>query len=141
MIADHRVSKESGKLIQSRDHLRDRSKGIEELKQQVLTYFEDREAASDYLDELSKCYPRYRRDQFNIIRNVATMYPNHLTMALEKCSQESLFSANDFRDVVHYLATLADDGCDTKTDTARPKKSGIQVATRPIQTYTDILKG
>lgn len=49
VIADHRVSKESGKLIQSRDHLRDRSKGIEELKQQVLTYFEDRGAASDYL--------------------------------------------------------------------------------------------
>lgn len=141
VIADHRVSKESGKLIQSRDHLRDRSKGIEELKQQVLTYFEDREAASDYLGELSKRYPRYRRDQFNIIRDVATMYPNHLTMALEKCSQESLFSANDFRDVVHYLAILADDGCDTKPDTERPKKSGIQVATRPIQAYTDILKG
>ena len=36
----------------NRDHLRDRSKGIEELKQQVLTYFEDREVASDYLGEL-----------------------------------------------------------------------------------------
>lgn len=69
------------------------------------------------------------------------MYPNHLTIALEKCSQESLFSANDFRDVVHYLAILADDGCDTKPDTERPKKSGIQVATRSLQAYTDILKG
>ncbi|MBR2756810.1 MAG: IS21 family transposase, partial [Exiguobacterium sp.] len=141
VIADHRVSKESGKLIQSRDHLRDRSKGTEELKQQALAYFEDREAASDYLDELSRRYPRYRRDQFNIIRDVATMYPNHLTTAQEKCSQEGLFSANDFRDVIHYLAILTDDGHDPKPDTERPKKSGIQVATRPLQAYTDILKG
>lgn len=69
------------------------------------------------------------------------MYPNNLTTALETYSQESLFSANDFRGVVHYLAIPMDDGCNTKPDTEHPKKSGIQIEMWSPEDYIDILKG
>lgn len=39
VIAEHLISSEKGKLIQNRHHNRNRSRGIEELKQRLISYF------------------------------------------------------------------------------------------------------
>ena len=44
IIAEHQISSEKGKLIKNRNHTRDRSKGIEELKRNVISHFEEKEA-------------------------------------------------------------------------------------------------
>ncbi|PAF19775.1 IS21 family transposase, partial [Shouchella clausii] len=57
IIAEHDISVEKGKLIQNRNHTRDRSKGIEEFKQRLISSFEDQKQAAAYFDKISKEYP------------------------------------------------------------------------------------
>lgn len=47
-IAEHPISNEKGELFQNRNHLRNRSKQIEELKVQVLSHFRMNEQATSY---------------------------------------------------------------------------------------------
>ena len=70
IIAEHQISSEKGKLIKNRNHTRDRSKGIEELKRNVISHFEEKEAICAYLDEICLKYARYRRDQLGILQTV-----------------------------------------------------------------------
>lgn len=46
-----------GKFIQNRHHTRDRSKGINELKQRLISYFIDQTQITAYLYEISQKYP------------------------------------------------------------------------------------
>ena len=56
VLAEHQISSEKGKLIQNRNHTRDRSKGIEELKKNVISHFEEQEDALTYVDEICLKY-------------------------------------------------------------------------------------
>ncbi|MDF1511764.1 IS21 family transposase, partial [Robertmurraya sp. DFI.2.37] len=85
VIAEHLISSEKGKLIQNRHHTRDRSKGVEELKQRLISYFENQTQVAAYLDEISQRYPRYRRDQFSIIYKVIQQYPALMDIVMTKC--------------------------------------------------------
>ena len=143
VIAKHLVSSEKGKLIQNRHHIRDRSKGIEELKQRLVSHFEDQDQAAAYLDEISQRYPRYRRDQFAIISKVIQQYPLLIDTVLTKCRVEKLYNANDFRDIAHHLDTLRDESIE-KVESFRSSltnHSHIKAPTRSLQAYTSILGG
>ncbi|MGW5984208.1 IS21 family transposase, partial [Bacillus mycoides] len=106
VIAEHSISNEKGKLIQHLHHIRDRSKGIEEFKQQLVSHFEDQERATSYLNEICLRYPRYRRDQLIIIQNVIEKYPMWIEATLTKCLIDKLYSANDFRDIANHQNAL-----------------------------------
>ena len=140
-IAEHPISNEKGKLIQNRNHLRDRSKQIEELKVQVLSHFQMNEQATPYIKEILKRYPRYRRDQLLILLKVAEEYPTYLEAALTKSIDEQLYSANDFRDVVAYLVKEELDSS-VEIHSSSPKTiPKITISTRSMNTYTTILGG
>ena len=143
VIAEHLISSEKGKLIQNRHHTRDRSKGIEELKQHLISSFEDQTQATAYLNEINKRYPRYRRDQFAIIFKVIQRFPDLIDTVLTKCMNENLYNANDFRDIAHYLDTMRDELIeeDQSIYTGRPKHPHIKAFTRSLNTYTSILGG
>lgn len=141
VIADHPVSSERGKLIQSRHHLRDRSHGIDELKQHLTGHFTDEEKATHYLEELCKKFPRYKREQLAIIENVIHDYGPQLDQSLEKCTQEKLYSANDFRDVARYLSSNTSPIAESRVHSIGKHVSDIQVNTRPLSTYVSILRG
>lgn len=141
IIAEHQLSDEKGKLIQNRNHLRDTSTQIDELKKQVLTYFQMSETATTYIEEILKRYPRYRRDQLLILLKVAEEHPNYLESAVNKSVAEQLYSANDFRDVVDYLIKEElDENIEVQKDSPKimPK---ITISTRSMDTYTTILGG
>lgn len=70
-LAKHVVSKEKGILVKNRSHSRDCSKGIEVLKSSIVAAFESEEHANEYIDEVLNRYPRYRRDQLEILRSMA----------------------------------------------------------------------
>ena len=57
IIAEHHISSEKGKLIQNRNHTRDRSKGIEELKQRLISSLKIRHRQLLILMKLAKVYP------------------------------------------------------------------------------------
>ncbi|MEC1895239.1 IS21 family transposase [Cytobacillus firmus] len=143
IIAEHDISVEKGKLIQNRNHTRDRSKGIEEFKQRLISSFEDQKQAAAYFDKISKEYPRYRRDQFAIIQQVVQKYPAFIDSVMTKCMTEKLVSANDFRDIAHHLYTSNQQPVqEIESLSAKPAKhSSIKASTRSLNTYTSILGG
>ena len=140
-LAEHVISPEKGKLIQNRNHLRDRSKQIEALKMQVLTHFKMSEQAISYVEEIFKRYPRYRRDQLLILLKVAEEYPPFLEAALTKCIKEKLYSANDFRDLVSYLVKEKPDFLVEIQNSSPIETPKIAISTRSLDTYTTILGG
>jgi hypothetical protein len=143
IITEHIISAEKGKLIQNRHHTRDRSKGIEELKKRLISYFEDQTKAAVYFDEISQRYPRYRRDQFAIIYKVIQQYPSLIDTVLAKCTIEKLYNANDFRDIAHHLNNLRDEPVkEIQSFYANPAKHPpIKASTRSLNAYTSILGG
>lgn len=143
VIAEHIISAEKGKLIQNRHHTRDRSKGVEELKNRLISYFENQTQAAVYFDEISQRYPRYRRDQFGIIHRVIQQYPALINTVMTKCMTEQLYSANDFRDIAHYLDKVpVEQSNEIQFFYITPAKhSHIKASTRSINAYTSILGG
>jgi hypothetical protein len=67
LLAKHQIPEGRGLLIKDRKHTRDRSKGIDAFIDTVANQFEETDVAHDYLDKLREKYPRYIRDQLQII--------------------------------------------------------------------------
>lgn len=143
ILAEHKISNEKGRLIKNRNHSRDRSKGIEEIKQSVISNFEKQEDARAYIDEICEIYTRYRRDQLAILLSVIKNDPEWINQALQKCIYEKLYSANDFRDVVNYFSKSNTESISAiyKSNIVPTSKTKIKVTTRTISTYTSILEG
>ncbi|PUB01651.1 IS21 family transposase [Paenisporosarcina sp. OV554] len=145
IIAEHQISAEKGKLIKNRNHSRDRSKGIEEFKQRVISSFEEQEAAMTYVDEICLKYTRYRRDQLAILETVIKNNPEWINQTLQKCLIEKLYSANDFRDVVSHFKKVNTESESLpiikESSNVRLAKIKIDVTTRSLSAYTRILGG
>lgn len=105
-LAVHSLSKGKGQLIKNSDHGRDRSKGIQAYIETVKESFEDQEEIQLLLDQIKKRYPRYMRDQLQILQKTVKEYGPFIQLALKTCIEKDLWSANDFRDVVKHLAEI-----------------------------------
>ncbi|WP_299833884.1 hypothetical protein [uncultured Metabacillus sp.] len=104
IIAKHKVPEGKGVLVKDRNHSRDRSKGIDAFINTVIQQFEDKEQAYDYIQLVREKYPRYIRDQLQIIiRETKENDPQILSAALNECMKRKLFSATDFSDIVAYV--------------------------------------
>ncbi|MEM5018699.1 IS21 family transposase [Metabacillus indicus] len=143
ILTTHSVSSEKGKLIQNRHHTRDRSKGIQEIKQRLISHFEDSTQAAAYFDKISQKYPRYLRDQFAIIHKVIQQYPTVIDDSMTKCMTEKLYNANDFRDVAHHLDTLSVEPNEEVQSifVHSAEHPRIKASTRSLDAYTSILGG
>lgn len=142
LLAKHQISFGKGLLIRNTDHKREKSEAISELKDKAINLFKDRNLAEEYTGEIMALYPRYTRDQLGLIIKSAKEYPNFIDEALYKCHREKLFSANDFLDVCNYISRLKDEKLNSITiNKVASKYRQIQVTTRPIDSYTEILGG
>lgn len=143
ILAKHQISNEKGKLIQNRNHTRDRSKGVEELKQSIILRFENQVDALTYINEICLRYGRYRKDQLTLLQRVIKEEKEWIDQELKKCISEKLFSANDFRDVVNYLKKISMESVQLINGGTRVQssKTKIKVTTRSLSTYTSILGG
>ncbi len=105
LLAKHKVFSGKGQLIQERQHIRDRTKGIDTLLETVASHFKNNELAIIYLTQIRMKYPRYVRDQFQLIlKTIKNMEQQEvIDEALEACWQLKLFRATDFTDMVQYL--------------------------------------
>ena len=98
ILATHNISPDKGKLIQNRSHQRDKSKGINELIEVISVRFTNKSQATQYLNELRNRYPRYIRDQLNLIKKCIDLDSLEvINEALALCMERQLFSANDFQ--------------------------------------------
>lgn len=105
LIAKHKLCHGKGQLIQDRQHTRDRSKGIDAYIDTVAGYFRDYELAKSFLMEIRSRYPRYIRDQLQmILRQIKrTEQQETINTALKECVDKKLYCATDFIDMVQYV--------------------------------------
>lgn len=105
-IATHPLSTGVGQLIKNSDHTRDKSKGINAYMDTVKHSFDDSEKIGLFLQEIHKRYPRYIRDQLQIIQRTQRDYAPFVEEALNTCVNQRLWSANDLHDISEHLARL-----------------------------------
>jgi transposase len=104
ILAKHPLCFEKGKLIQDRKHTRDRTKGIDAFIDTVVSYFADEEQAWYLITKIKETYPRYIRDQLQLLlKEIKANDSTVIQAALHECIKRKLFSATDFSDVIQYL--------------------------------------
>lgn len=151
IIAKHSIPNGKGLLIKDRGHGRDRTKGIDAFIDTVAQQFDDHKLASDFLYKIRHKYPRYMRDQLQIIlKETKTNTQKVLSDALNECVKRHLYGATDFSDVVLYVKRYRH-----QTDTIETDNDGTistlnhtsqwvmetEAQKREIDTYTSILDG
>jgi len=151
IIAQHQISLDKGKLIQDRKHTRDRSKGIPAFMKSISEEFEDPELAYSYLEEIYQRYPRYMRDQLQLLKR-AIKNEDALTRseALKECEINGIYSATEFRDVIQYInrqrqvnIQVGEEAFEKQTPLHYSETSNIHTKpqTRSVNDYLELLKG
>lgn len=150
-IAKHLIHKGKGKLIQDRQHTRDRTKGIDEYINSLAHKFGDVKLAQYFLEHVRKEKPRYIRDQLQLIsKQVKAHEPTLLNHALRGCVEKKLFSASDFTDYIQHLDRQHSITLTGSTDNDNSVKSLHTVSqslietkaqTRDVYEYVAVLEG
>ena len=126
-------------MIKNRNHSRERSKSLDLLRQELITLLAH-EKATHYIERISEDYGRYRRDQFTLIKKVVQDNSGWIHLALEKCIDENLYSANAFRDVVEFLRRTETDMPPKAEEDIKPTVE-IAVHTRDLDEYLQLMGG
>lgn len=91
-------------------------------------------------------YPRYLRDQYQIIKEILEKYPKEaINHALDTCIKYELYSANDFKDVLLAYHAKQNEIVSvipkplSSTETQR-KISLIKTEARNLETYTKMME-
>ncbi|WP_268766484.1 DDE-type integrase/transposase/recombinase [Heyndrickxia sporothermodurans] len=145
ILAKHSICHGKGELIKNRQHSRDRSKGIQAYKETIVRQFKDQESALRFVNEVAQQYPRYVRDQFQVIQFAITHFRPQIEEALAVCIKEQLWSANDLRDIAQHLTRLKDKKDDESPASTEAKGNShattATAVTREMEYYTKYMKG
>jgi transposase len=150
VIAKHKIPDGKGQLMKDRNHTRDRTKGIDAYLDTVANQFKDKEVVNHYLNTLREKYPRYIRDQLQIIlRETKQNSDDLLSAALQECVRRKLYSATDFSDIVQYLKRQRQvhDTVNDNAENVTPLNSltgwimETEAPKREVDTYTVLLEG
>ncbi len=141
-IATHSLCIGKGQLIKNTHHSRDRSKGIPAYMETIAIAFNDQEKIQLFLGEIYNRYPRYIRDQLQVVQRTVKSFEPYIQSALDICVEQSLWSANDFHDVVHHLARAKSEN----TDIPAIESNSIvhykdKASVRELDGYLKILEG
>jgi hypothetical protein len=142
-IIRHPVSYIKGTQVRHKTHYRDNSLSVSKLIDLVASRFTDQEKAQTYLDKVHLQFPRYARDQMQIIEQAAKKYPRQdMDLALEYCLENHLDKATDFEPVLLALREQQQNSAETiLKDEPRLQnpKYKIQPHTSNISEYKQIL--
>jgi transposase len=142
-IIQHPVSYIKGTQVRHKTHNRDQSLSVSKLIDQVASRFTDQEKAHTYLDKVHLQFPRYTRDQMQIIEQAAKKYPRQdMDLALAYCLENHLEKPADFEPVLLALKEQQQNSAETiLKDEPRLQnpKYKIQPHTSSISEYKQIL--
>ncbi len=145
VLAIHPLCRGKGELIKNRHHTRDRSKGIQAYKETVILQFEDQEKAGQFIQEVACSYPRYVRDQLQVIQYAITHYRQEINNALDVCIKDQLWSANDLRDIAQHLTRLKETKAPSSPSIQKSRDTNpalkATAETREMDDYIKILGG
>ena len=150
-ITRHNQCHEKGKLIKSRSHGRDRTKGIAAYIEHAAALCPDPLVATLYLNEVYKEKPRYMRDQLQIIeKQLRTALAPNVAEAFAYCMKNRLYGAMFFTDaVLHFeklrLLSLTVNSSPVEPIVKLPQQNketlNIQVPIRDIRVYQRVMEG
>ncbi len=144
-LAIHTLSQGKGRLIKNKNHSRDRSKGITAYMETVKKSFNNTDKIQMFLEEVQKRYPRYIRDQLQIIQRVVKNYSSISEKALEICIKDNLWSANDLYDVAKHLKKITNQKTLDRNEISNFEMSSLnyyeKAAQRELDEYLKILGG
>jgi len=104
LVAEHKITLETGKLIQNNNHLRDHNARIEELFEKTLDILGDSYEVRKMLEAIRREKPRYVRDHYRIMQKLPDLYPQEIiNQALTYCLEQKLYCAADCLDVACWL--------------------------------------
>lgn len=144
ILARHPMCHGKGELIKNTQHTRDRSKGIQAYKETIIRQFKDQERALKFVNEVAQRYPRYVRDQLQVIQNAITHFRPQIEEALDVCLKKQLWSANDLRDIAQHLTRIKEEkdlspaSFEAKKDNLATKATAVL---REVEYYTNIIRG
>lgn len=144
VITTHKICLGKGQLVQNTNHLRNFTDKISNLREIVLESLGDNPDAGTLLDMIKKEKSRYVRDQYLLIKAVATnQEAETIDYAIKYCVENELWSAIDFRDAVEYFskAKININLAVTISPAALPAKYNIKPAQRNINDYVAVCGG
>lgn len=148
LLAKHKLCFEKGKLIQNRDHLRNKETKIAGMKQALQAKFANPEAAGRFLNEIHTRKRRYVRDQFLLIEKTIDEYdPETVASALNYCLINELYSAVDFKDALNHFnqgkkkVLISTDPVTIQNASDTSVIPDVEVAKRDLQEMIRSLKG
>jgi hypothetical protein len=145
VLARHKICHGKGELIKNRQHTRDRSKGIQAYKETVIRQFENQEKAEQFIHEVGCRYPRYVRDQLQVIQYAITHFRSVINDALDVCIKDQLWSGNDLRDIAQHFDRLKESETPSVPSIEKSIKINpaikVTAATRDMEQYIKILGG
>jgi transposase len=146
IVASHKISPERGKLVRNSNHLRDNSQKIDDLYEKVLGLLGGSVTTATFLKALRHEKPRYVRDQFKLMENVAGQYPTSIVgQAISHCLDLNLYSAVECRDAaISLLGQTEEDSHETpaiESASIWPLHLRVRAEHRSITAYTELLGG
>lgn len=143
ILARHPICHGKGELIKNRQHTRDRSKGIQAYKETIIRQFKDQEKALMFVNEVAQKYPRYVRDQLQVIQYAITHFRPQIEDSLAVCIKEQLWSANDLRDIAQHFTRIKEAKEVSPASLNESKKDNpatkATAATREMDYYTKLM--
>lgn len=140
LVAEHQVSTGRGQLVQNTNHLRDTSRNLDELQEDVLSAMGASPHCAEFLAGIRIEKRRYARDQFNLLLGLAKQHKTELLeSAVLYCLERGLYSAVDCRDTVRLLESTPPEP--VKPVVALPPKFRVATEHRSLTAYTALVGG
>ncbi|NLC67842.1 MAG: IS21 family transposase [Clostridiaceae bacterium] len=103
-LGQFKVPVDKGNLIRNNDHVRDKSRKVSVLIDQVAGRFSDSDKARIFMESIRLEKPRYIRDQVLLIQKAIMDAPLEvMDKALDFCVKNRLFRATDFQDAMNHF--------------------------------------
>lgn len=151
VLTTHTLYSGHGKLIQNTSHRRDKQKTIPKLLEKVKHLFSNESLAQHYLEQIHQKYPRYTRDQVQLIEKQFDLYPLEIMdSTLKECVEKKIITATGFQSIAQINHKKSQKQSEkvattftppTMSAITREKLTKITPEIRDVKIYTEILGG
>jgi transposase len=146
-IACHKVPSLTGQKVVNRDHFRNKTVPIEELRDEIVN-MHDFENWKEFIEINTKTYNRFSRDQYIIARNKFSKIEDTaiFEMAVEYCLSNKTYSMTELSDTYNYMLSEHEEEQETirnafmgLLNSTKPKAP--HVAKRDLTEYETVISG
>lgn len=123
IICEHGLASEKGELVHDADHGHDQTRRLLAQTEDLYARFGDEEKAKLFLDQIVIRYPRYVRDQFDVIRRLDSYKKLDIVAEMTRLYETGQVSANLLAQNLH------------------SGREGVSVAIRELDPYISLMTG